>query len=83
MTQYNIVYILLFLTCLLSSCHHGKKKSMVHTWILPVITLPVEKPVDTLLTDETRALWLNLKKMQGKGILFGQQDATTSGVDWK
>jgi mannan endo-1,4-beta-mannosidase len=43
----------------------------------------VEKPVDSLLTRETNALWQNLKKKQGKGILFGQQDATTSGVDWK
>jgi mannan endo-1,4-beta-mannosidase len=42
-----------------------------------------EKPVDSLLTRETRTFWINLKKMQGKGILFGQQDATLSGVDWK
>ena len=83
MPQYNIVYILLFLTCLLSSCHHGKKKSTVHPVDSILIALPVEKPVDTLLTDETRALWLNLKKLQGKGILFGHQDATTSGIDWK
>ena len=44
---------------------------------------PVERPVDSLLTAETKALWLNLKKLQGKGILFGQQDATIAGVDWK
>jgi mannan endo-1,4-beta-mannosidase len=83
MSQYNIVYILVFLTCLLSSCHHGKKKSKVHPVDSVLIARPVEKPVDTLITDETRALWLNLKKLQGKGILFGHQDATTSGIDWK
>jgi len=82
MTQGRIVHILLFLACLISSCHHGKKKTTVHPADSLLITLPVEKPVDTLLTDETRALWLNLKKIQGKGILFGHQDATTSGVDW-
>ncbi len=48
----------------------------------PVIN-PVEKPVDSLLTEETKALWINLKRLQGKGILFGQQDATISGADWK
>jgi mannan endo-1,4-beta-mannosidase len=46
-------------------------------------TTPPEKPVDTLLTAETWALWINLKKLQGKGILFGQQDATIVGFDWK
>jgi mannan endo-1,4-beta-mannosidase len=43
---------------------------------------PREKPADTLLTYETRALWINLKRLQGKGIIFGQQDATITGVDW-
>lgn len=53
----------------------------------PIDTLsyiaPEEKPVDSFLTAETRTLWVNLKLLQGKGILFGQQDATISGVDWK
>ncbi len=47
----------------------------------PIVAL--DKPVDTLLTQETRALWTNLKMLRGKGILFGQQDATIAGVDWK
>ena len=54
---------------------------------IPVADQPVyyatDNPVDTLLTRETRALWLNLKMLRGKGILFGQQDANILGVDWK
>ncbi len=37
-------------------------------------------PVDRNATPETRALYLNLKKLSGKGILFGQQDALAYGV---
>lgn len=50
-------------------------------------TLPlpesVERPVDTLLTPETFALWEYLRYIPGKGVLFGHQDATVSGVDWR
>jgi len=42
-----------------------------------------ESPVDSLLTRETRALWLNLRALRGQGILFGQQDADVVGVEWK
>ena len=49
---------------------------------IPYIS-PIEKPVDTLLTAETRALLINLKRLRETGILFGQQDATMVGVDWK
>lgn len=68
---------------ILTSCHHEKKKAVTKAIDPASILNPVEKPVDSLITKETRALWLQLKKMQGKGILFGQQDPTTSGVDWK
>jgi mannan endo-1,4-beta-mannosidase len=55
--------------------------------LLPDISIaylpPREKPADTLLTLETRALWINLKHLQGKGIIFGQQDATVRGIDGK
>lgn len=65
------------------SCHPERQGTVS----VPVDSIPYppprEKPVDTLLTPETRALWLNLKRLQGKGIIFGQQDATISGVDWK
>jgi mannan endo-1,4-beta-mannosidase len=64
------------------SCHHPKKKEAAKVNLGPVI-IPVEKPVDSLLTRETKALWINLKRLRGRGILFGQQDATTSGTDWK
>lgn len=37
-------------------------------------------PVDRNAAPETRALYLNLKKLSGKGILFGQQDALAYGV---
>lgn len=49
-----------------------------------LVDLPViERPVDSLLTNETSALLINLNKLKGKAILFGQQDATLTGVDWK
>lgn len=48
------------------------------------VDLPVfDRPVDSLLTSEARALLINLNKLKSKGILFGQQDATLTGVDWK
>jgi mannan endo-1,4-beta-mannosidase len=78
------VYLLMALVLLLwNSCHSKHRKAEPE----PVDTIPFvppkEKPVDTLLTSETGALWINLKRLQGKGIIFGQQDATISGVDWK
>ncbi len=76
----TLAWLFCFLLC---ACGHKHKKIELAREIkLPEI-IPIEKPVDTLLTKETKALWINLKRMQGKGILFGQQDATTSGVDWK
>jgi mannan endo-1,4-beta-mannosidase len=68
---------------IISSCKTGSvKKSDIQkdtNFYYP----PKEQTADSLLTPETRALWINLKQLQGKGILFGQQDATLSGVDWK
>lgn len=58
----------------------------------PTPTPPVEtekpfpypiKLVDEKATYETKALFYNLKELSGKGILFGQQDATLMGVGWK
>ena len=66
-----------------SSCHPHKNKAVDRLVDSGLVIEGIEKPVDSLITDETKALWLNLKKKQGKGILFGHQDATTSGVDWK
>jgi len=39
--------------------------------------------VDNDATFETKALYYNLLKIRGKGILFGQQDATMYGINWK
>lgn len=58
--------------------------------VTPTPTVEVEKPfpyainmVDKNATYETKALYYNLKTNAGKGILFGQQDATMLGVGWK
>ncbi len=68
---------------LLFSCRTAHwEPNAIPAQIVSLVT-PKEKPVDSLLTDETKALWISLKRLQGKGILFGQQDATISGVDWK
>ena len=52
---------------------------------LPVFppVLSGERTADILLSAETRSLWIFLKALKGKGILFGQQDANLTGVDWK
>lgn len=62
-------------------------RSRTKTESLPVDAIPLsvmeERPVDTLLTKETRELWNFLRKLPGRGILFGHQDATVSGIDWR
>lgn len=46
---------------------------------------PITVPgiVDSNATRETKALYLNLKKLSGKGVLFGHQDDTAYGIGWK
>lgn len=45
---------------------------------------PLENlPVDKSATTETVALYHNLKKLVGKGIMFGHQDDPAYGVGWK
>jgi mannan endo-1,4-beta-mannosidase len=75
-------YCLLAMTViLLFSCRSiHQKQDVVPVDSVPFIP-PREKTVDSLLTRETKALWISLKRLQGKGILFGQQDATIAGVD--
>ena len=49
-------------------------------------TQPVEetiKTVDPDATPETKALYANLKKISGNGLLFGHQDDLAYGVGWK
>jgi mannan endo-1,4-beta-mannosidase len=38
--------------------------------------------IDSKASKQTQALFYNLKQTAGKGILFGQQDATMYGVGW-
>ncbi len=82
-SQRNSVFLLFLLAGVIASCHDNHKKKEVSKVDLGPVIIPVEKPVDSLLTRETKALWINLKRLKGKGILFGQQDATTTGADWK
>ena len=79
----RIATLLILSVMILGSC----RKTAPKIELIPAADLPIyyatEKPVDSSLTPETRALWLNLKKLRGKGIMFGQQDANIIGVDWK
>jgi hypothetical protein len=81
----NLLWCLLLTTVIIisSSCKSTPRKPNVEPADTIPLIIPKEKPVDTLLTAETRALWINLKRLQGHGILFGQQDATIVGVDWR
>jgi mannan endo-1,4-beta-mannosidase len=81
--QYYICLLLLIALLVLSACQ-PKVVAPDKTSPDTIVIVPVlERPADTLLTDETRALLINLNKLKGSGILFGQQDATVTGVDWK
>lgn len=44
---------------------------------------PTTSIVDHGATKETKALYRNLKALQGEKILFGHQDATAYGIGWK
>ncbi len=71
------------LVILIHSCAREVKKSDDSKIKLLPPAIAVELPVDSLLTYETKALWMNLKALRGKGIIFGQQDANLTGVNWK
>jgi mannan endo-1,4-beta-mannosidase len=77
---YLLLVMIIGLSC---SCHTVPRKPKVEPADTVPFIAPKERPVDTLLTAETKALWINLKRLQGKGIIFGQQDATIIGVDWR
>jgi len=40
-------------------------------------------PVDNNATKQTRALYANLKKLGGRGVLLGHQDDLAYGIGWK
>ena len=44
---------------------------------------PEGLPIDKHVTEETKALFLNLRNIAGHGILFGHQDDLAYGVHWK
>lgn len=51
-------------------------------FILVILQLNVHAQVDSHATPETRALYKNLKKTAGTGIIFGAQTATSMGKGW-
>jgi mannan endo-1,4-beta-mannosidase len=54
-------------------------------WLFPVLSFFQQakyKIIDTGATTETKALYLSLKKMAEKNILFGHQHATQYGHGW-
>lgn len=57
-----------FLVAALGGCNYQVKTEIV------------DLPVDQGATPETKALYQNLKKLSGKNILFGHQDALAYGV---
>src|SRR6267143_1204152 len=42
----------------------------------------VAAPIDPGATAETRALFVNLRRLAGKAVLFGHQDDLAYGVHW-
>jgi mannan endo-1,4-beta-mannosidase len=69
---------LIFAALLLTSCSSKVLKSTTRL----DNGVPGNNTVDPQATAETQALFYNLKQTAGKGILFGQQDATMYGVGW-
>jgi mannan endo-1,4-beta-mannosidase len=63
------------------SCRTTPKGSTADTLDTLMTAAPADGPVDSLLTPATKALWMNLRRLQGRGILFGQQEATLSGIN--
>lgn len=82
MMRYSAVIIITLLISLISCKKENRTTPVPKVALLPPV-IAGDTPVDSLLTSETRALWLSLKALQGKGILFGQQDANLTGVNWK
>ncbi|MFM7194818.1 MAG: glycoside hydrolase family 26 protein [Bacteroidota bacterium] len=49
--------------------------------VMPV--LHAQTLIDPKATAETRALFINLRALSGKGVMFGQQDGDAYGVGWR
>jgi len=67
--------IIIFITSVLMDCAGIKSTSHIEKECRLSLT-------DHHATKETVALYYNLKKISGSKILFGQQDATSSGYGW-
>lgn len=65
----------------------ANKQGIIVLFFMSIITCQgigqSDMPSDAMATNETINLYHNLKKIAGKGFLFGQQDATAYGVGWK
>ena len=61
-------------------------KLSIYVSVCLIITVIAEAgepaPIDPNATAETKALFHNLRKQMGKGILFGHQNTTLYGVGW-
>jgi Glycosyl hydrolase family 26 len=51
--------------------------------LLRLTAFAQEYPADKIATKETINLYRNLKKLTGKGFMFGHQDDLAYGVNWK
>jgi mannan endo-1,4-beta-mannosidase len=78
---------------MISIIHFLKGKNVFGLFILIVISAcssepektdkpPTGLPVDTNITTEGKALFLNLKNVSKQGIMFGHQDDLAYGVHW-
>jgi mannan endo-1,4-beta-mannosidase len=84
----NTIWRIAAVVCMLQAC--SKKGSSGETIITPPLTQPKDTVpalatvrgwlADKSATDETAALFYNLKKVAKTGILFGHQDATKRGL---
>jgi mannan endo-1,4-beta-mannosidase len=52
-------------------------------FILSQLAAQVERPSDPDASKETVNLYRNLKKLAGKGFMFGHQDDLAYGVEWR
>ena len=75
MKKFISIFFFLFISLIFCS-----KKNATES--LPNKEIEAPGIVDQNATYETKALYLNLKKMMGKGIMFGHQDDTAYGIDW-
>ena len=72
----GLTLVLLAAALGLAGCGTGRVRSAAGRFPHPV------RVVDAQAMYQTKALFYNLQRLQGQGILFGQQDATQYGIGW-